>query len=138
MGAIGNVQAALYVDATLGEGFDFGDEGGGIDDDTGADDGVLLRAKNAAGDELENEAIFANDDGVTGVVAASNSYDVIERAREIVNNFAFAFIAPLRAHHDDRFHSGILPCAEVDSGKADDAFPTLQRIPAQKWIRTPN
>jgi hypothetical protein len=138
MSAIRDVEAALYVDATLGEGFNFGDEGGGIDDNAGANDGVPLRAENAAGDELENETIFANDDGVTGVVAASNSNDVIEGACEIVDYFAFAFIAPLRAHHDDRFHSGILPCAEVDSGKAKDAFPTLQKIPAQKRIRTPN
>src|SRR5580692_10468116 len=80
MSAIRDVEAALYVDATLGEGFNFGDEGGGIDDNAGANDGVPLRAENAAGDELENETIFANDDGVTGVVAASNSNDVIEGA----------------------------------------------------------
>ena len=118
------------VDATFGEGFDFGDERGGIDDYASADDGVLLGAQNAARDELENVTVFADDDGVTGVVAAGDAHDVVERACEIVDNFAFAFVAPLRADHDDRFHSEHLPCADVDSGIANERSPpdrSLQR-----------
>jgi len=46
------MQAALNVDASFGERFDFGDEGCGIDYDAGADDCLLLGAQDAAGDEL--------------------------------------------------------------------------------------
>ena len=77
----------------------------GIDDHAGADDRVLLRAQNAAGNELEHVAILADDDGVAGVVAAGNTRDVVERAGEIVDDLALAFVAPLRADHDDRFHA---------------------------------
>jgi len=41
-GAIAKMQAALNVDASFGERFDFGDEGCGIDYDAGADDCLLL------------------------------------------------------------------------------------------------
>src|SRR5258705_8210271 len=41
-------------------------------------------------------------------MAPGDSRDVIERAGEIINDFALAFIAPLRTNHHDRFHSQIL------------------------------
>src|SRR5258708_19299194 len=41
-------------------------------------------------------------------MAPGDARDVIERAGEIINDFAFAFIAPLRTNHHDRFHSQIL------------------------------
>jgi hypothetical protein len=99
--AVAEVQAAVDVDAGFGERFDFGNEGRGIDYDTGADDGVLFRAQDSAGNELQHEAIFADDDGVTGIVPAGDASDVIESAGEIVDDFAFAFVTPLRADYDD-------------------------------------
>jgi hypothetical protein len=38
---------------------------------------------------------------VTRIVTASNAGDVIESAGEIVDDFAFAFVTPLRADYDD-------------------------------------
>src|SRR6202790_3114181 len=104
MGAIANMQAALYVDARLGESFDFIDECGGIDDDAGADNRMTARAQNSAGDELKDVAIGADDDGVAGVVTSGYPRDIFEGAGEVVNHFAFTFIAPLRAYHHDRVH----------------------------------
>src|SRR4029077_15379731 len=65
-------------------------------------------AQDSAGDELEDVAVFADDDGVACVVASGDARDVIERTREIIDSLALAFITPLRANHDDRFHSEIL------------------------------
>src|SRR5690348_9428884 len=105
MSAIGDVQAAGDVYTGLSEHFDFLDQGNGIDDHTHADDGVLPGTQNAAGDELQDVLVFSDDDGVAGIMASGNTNDVVERAGEIIHNFAFAFVTPLRADHDDRFHA---------------------------------
>src|ERR1700688_3528081 len=104
MGAIADVQTALHVDASLRESFDFIDERGGIDDYSGADNRVTPGAQNSAGDELQNVAIGADDDGVACIVATGYARDIFERAGKVINHFAFAFIAPLRAYHHDRVH----------------------------------
>jgi len=78
VGAIADVQAPGDAEVGLFEHFDFGDEGGGVDNDARADDDMLLWAKNAAGDELENVAVFADDDSVACVVAAGDAGDVIK------------------------------------------------------------
>src|SRR6266568_3728145 len=70
-----------------------------------ADHGVAFRPQNPARDELQHKAVFPDDDGVPGVVAACNARDVIKRTRKVVHHLAFALIAPLRAHHHDGFHS---------------------------------
>src|SRR5215475_6365372 len=101
MGAIADVEAAGDVDACFGEHFDLSDESSGIDDYTSSDNGVLLGTKDAAGDKLENEAILANDDRVPSIVSAGNASDVIK-------NLSLTFVSPLRADHDDRFHSEAL------------------------------
>src|SRR6266404_944046 len=105
VGAIAKMQAAFNVDSSFGECFNFGHEGGGIDYDAGADDCLLLGAQDAAGDELQDEAIFADDYGVPGVVSTSDARDIVKSAGQIIDNFAFAFVAPLRADHHDRFHA---------------------------------
>src|ERR1700686_1942700 len=66
---------------------------------------MLFGAQDPAGDELENIAVRADDDGVACVVPAGPPRNLIERAREVVDDFTFAFIPPLRANDDDRFHS---------------------------------
>src|SRR5882757_4337085 len=99
------MQAALNVDTSFGERFNFSDEGGGIDYDTGADDCLLLGAQDAAGDELQDEAILADDYGVPGVVSAGDARDIVKSAGQIIDDFAFALVAPLRADHHDRFHA---------------------------------
>ncbi len=103
----------------LRERFDFVDERGGIDDHAGADHRVAAGTQNSARDELQNVAIAADDDGMAGVVAAGYARDVFERTGEIVDDLAFAFIAPLRAYHYDRVHSDLsydarsMPCIKT-------------------------
>ena len=76
----------------------------GIHRHAGTNHRVPLGAKNAAGNELQYVALFSNDDRVARVVASGDARYVIKRAGEIVDDFAFAFITPLRADHDDGLH----------------------------------
>ena len=89
MRAIADVQSAFDVDADFFQHFDFGDKRGGIDHYSGADDGVLFGTQNAARNQLEHVAVFADDHGVAGIVAAGDARDVIERAGEIVDDLPF-------------------------------------------------
>src|SRR5712671_2525173 len=105
VGAIAEVEAAFYVDAGFFERLNFGHEGCGVYYDAGADDCLLLGAQDAAGDELQDEAIFADDYGVPGVVSAGDARDIVKSAGKIIDNLAVDFVAPLRGDHHDRFHA---------------------------------
>src|SRR6204780_702053 len=48
------------------------------------------------------------DNGMAGVMSPGVSRREVERGGQIIYNFAFAFVAPLRPHNDDRFRSGVL------------------------------
>src|SRR5262249_21368627 len=103
--AIRDVEAALYVNAGLGEYLDFVDQSDGVNDDAHADHSVLLGTKNAARDELEDVLFLADDNGMACVVASGDADNVIKGAGEIVDDFALTFVSPLSADYDDRFHS---------------------------------
>ena len=104
VGTVTDVQPPGNLDAGFGERFDFLDKRGGINDHASTDNGVSFRAQDAAGDKLENETVSANDNRVSSIMTSRNTSDVIERTGKIIDDFSFAFIAPLRAYHDDRFH----------------------------------
>ena len=104
MCAIADVQAAFHVHPSLRERFDLGDERARIDDHARTDYGMPLWTQDAAGNQLQHVLIFADDDGVPGIVAAGDARDVIERPGEVVHNLALAFVAPLRAYNHHRFH----------------------------------
>ena len=57
-------------------------------------------AQNAAGNQLEDELFFADEDGVAGVVAALIARDDVEALGEKIDDLTFAFVAPLRAKND--------------------------------------
>ena len=59
-------------------------------------------AQNAARDELQDELLAADDDGVAGVVTAGVAGDDVELFAEDVDDLAFAFVAPLGAENDGR------------------------------------
>src|SRR4029077_5872427 len=70
---------------------------------------LLLRPENPARNQLEHVAIFPDDDRVPRVVPARHPRNVVKRPGKIIDNLAFSFIAPLRPHHDNRFHSDLSP-----------------------------
>src|SRR5712692_6143022 len=106
------------------EAFEFRDQRRRIDHHARADHCLLVGPQNPAGNELENETVAIEDHGVAGVVAAAAARDVVEGARQVVNHLAFAFVTPLGAHHDDRFHQPdpapaldrTLPCRSTTKG----------------------
>lgn len=101
MSAVGDMESASHVDTGFRKHLDFVDERDGINDDAHTDHRMLFGTEYAARDELENVFFFADNDGVAGVVASGDANDVVERAGQVVYDFAFAFVSPLRAHHDD-------------------------------------
>ena len=71
-----------------------------VDHQAVADDGDFARMQNAAGDQPQHEFAVADQDGVAGVMAALIADDVVETVRQQIDQFAFAFVAPLRAQND--------------------------------------
>src|SRR5271156_4896487 len=56
---------------------------------------------------------------MAGVVSACVAGGIVERGSQIIYDFAFAFVAPLGAHHDDRFRSDSLrhSCSHSSPGR---------------------
>ena len=106
----------IDVDAEVAQLADFFKEGHWVEDDAVADDGLARRPQDAAGDELEDELLAADDDGVSGVVAAGVARHDGKALAEHVDNLAFAFIAPLGAENDCCFcsHLFLHTCLELE------------------------
>src|SRR5258708_30648416 len=71
-------------------------------------------------------------------MAPGDARDVIERAGEIINDFALAFITPLRTNHHDRFHSQIL-LDRLAGTRDSQSMPRRDtRVPSAKSARHTN
>ena len=106
--AIAEKEAPADVHARFLQIFEFGYERRRIDHGAGADDGLLLRAQNAAGNKLQDVAMAIEDDRVAGIVAAGVARGVIEGRGQIVDDLPFAFVAPLGADYRDRLRPNLL------------------------------
>ena len=102
--AIADQQIPADRDADLAKAVDFADERDRVDDDAVADDADLAAPQNAGRDEMQNEFFTAVNDGVAGVVAALTADDDVGVLGKNVDDFAFAFIAPLRADQNRVCH----------------------------------
>ena len=109
MRAVGKMQASGDVDPGFGKRVQFCHQGRRVHDNSRSDHRMFAGTQNSAGDQLQDETVSVEDDGVAGVVAARASRDVIERRGKVVHDLALAFIAPLRAHYHDRLHRQIAP-----------------------------
>ena len=96
MGAVGDEDPALGVDAPLGELVQLAEEGLGIEHDAVAHDAGDPRVEDAGRDLPEDELGLADDDGVPGVGAALVAHDQVGPLGEHVDQLALAFVAPLR------------------------------------------
>ena len=79
-------------------------KGGGVNHDSVSDHCQHTRPKDAAGYQLEYELPFTYEDGVAGVVSALVTSDRLEFFGEQVDDFTFAFIAPLGPEHNEIAH----------------------------------
>ncbi len=98
VGGFAEEQVAVDLDAELAQGLDLLDQADRIDDDAVADDAGLAPAQDAGGDEVQHIFLPFEVDGVAGVVAALRANDHVRLLGQHVNDFAFAFVAPLGAH----------------------------------------
>jgi hypothetical protein len=65
---------------------------------------MMQVAWDSAGDQVQDRFFAVNHQRVAGVGAALVSDDHVGFAREDVDDFAFAFVAPLTSDHDDAWH----------------------------------
>jgi len=101
----GNEKVIIDFDPELFEAVDFVDETDGIDDDAVADDAHFAFAKDAGRDEMQDVFLFADEDRVSRVVTALRAHDDVGVTGEDIDDFAFAFVAPLGAYQDRICHS---------------------------------
>ena len=85
------------LDAELAQSLDFLDEADGVHDHAVADDAEFVFAEDARRNEMQDVFLFADENGVPGVVAAGVADDDVRVFGEHVNDFAFAFVTPLGA-----------------------------------------
>ena len=97
VGAVADEQVAVDLDAGCAQRVDFLHEGERIEHHAVADDAAAAFAQHAARNQLQDELLAVDGDGVSGVVAAGIARHNFEALGEHVNDFAFAFVAPLRA-----------------------------------------
>ena len=107
MGGVAEQEVGADGHAFFAQSGDFGHEGQRVDHHAVADDADFAPAQDAAGDEVEDEFLLPVHDGVPGVVAALGADDDTGLIGEKVDDFAFAFVAPLgadknRVGHNDR------------------------------------
>lgn len=83
--------------------FDAGDfhaEADGIDNDAISDDVNFVIPEDAGGEEVEDVFCAFGDDGVACVISALAADDDVCGFGEVIDNFAFSFVAPLEAGDD--------------------------------------
>ena len=108
---------------------DFVEQGGGIDDDTVADDALAAGAQDAAGNKVEDEFFAVDDDGMAGVMAAGVAGHDMVALGEDVDDFAFAFVAPLGAEDDGGLLSGhVRGLRESDAGVQTGQTPSTSLL----------
>jgi hypothetical protein len=98
------MQPAAHVDTSPAEIIELGYQSSRIDYDAGADDGVLAGAQDSTGNQLQDKTVAIVNDGMSRIVAAGTTGNIVEGSRHVIDDFSFALISPLRAHYNDRFH----------------------------------
>ena len=83
---------------------DFIEQNEWIDHDTGADDTERVFAENTGGKKMQNCLLTIDDHRVAGIVAALEADNKIYIGGQKVDDFSFAFVAPLGTYHDITCH----------------------------------
>lgn len=99
MGAVADEEVFLDPDPLPAEGIHFIEEGVGIHDHSGTDDGLDLGAEDPGRDEGELIFHSLTDDGMPGVVASLIADNQVMPIGQKIDNFALGFIAPLQPNH---------------------------------------
>ena len=93
------------LDADFFQSLNFLDEADRVNDHAIADDAQFALAQDAGRHEVQDIFLPADENGVAGVVAAGVTDDDIRLLGEHINDFAFAFVAPLGANENRICHN---------------------------------
>ena len=94
----------LNGDALAAQLIDLFDETEWVHDNAIADDAELPWPEDPAGDQVQYIFIAPADDGVSGIITASSTHDDVGTFGEVIDDFAFSFIAPLGAYDNGIGH----------------------------------
>jgi hypothetical protein len=75
-----------------------------VDDHSFAENAQLSWVQDARRNQVGHQLVAANHQGVPGVGTAAEAHHRVSPHRQDVDNFAFAFVAPLSADDDDYRH----------------------------------
>lgn len=104
MGAVGDEDAAVGVQAVLLERLEFLEEAGDVDDAAASDDVDAVGIDKATGENVEVVRDAVGDNGVAGVVTALGTAADLRLVGEDVGELALAFVAPLGAEDNGDRH----------------------------------
>ena len=108
---------------------DLGEQRLRVDDDAVADDAGDAGMQNARRDQPQHEFRAVDVDRVAGVVAALIAGDDVELRRQQIDDFSFAFVAPLRAEHSEIHHRATILLSKPDSSALIAIAGTRHRCP---------
>jgi hypothetical protein len=91
--------SAANVDSSLSERAYFLHQCERVEDDAIADNRFAALAQDAARNELQNEFLAVNSNGVSGVVSAGITRHNAEVIGEHIDDLAFALVTPLGAYY---------------------------------------
>ena len=107
MRAVADAQLIRYIDPGGDQLLDFFVQRQRIDHQPVADYRGLAGMQDAARNQPEHEFTIADEDGVARVMAALIADDVVETVGQQIDQFALAFVAPLRAQNNNIAHSSL-------------------------------
>jgi hypothetical protein len=97
---VADEEIAVDLDAGITQALSFVEEGNRVEDHSIADYATTSGAQHAAGDQLQDELLSRDSDGMPGIVPPGIARDYAEILRKNVDNFAFALVTPLGADYD--------------------------------------
>ena len=97
VGAIADVQALRHGETARGQAVNFLHQRNGIQHHAVADDTALAGVEHTRRHQMQHKFFVADFNGVAGIVAALRAHHPRGAFGQNVNDFAFAFIAPLGA-----------------------------------------
>ena len=96
-----DLEARANVDTAFFQFCNLGDQVMDVEHHAIADIAVDTFAHDPGRDQIELIDVIADNECMTGVVPALETDDTLGVVRQPVDNLAFPFVAPLRAHNDD-------------------------------------
>src|ERR1700723_2068041 len=139
MRAIAEKKPPARFDSRFSKVFHFDQQGRGIHHGSRADDRLLARPQNSAGDQLQDVFMIIKNNGVAGVMSARVAGRIVERLGEVIHYLTLAFIAPLRPNHDNRFGPWLFCQVSTPPGPISGRTLSSASIPQQspyRWVKS--